>query len=345
MEDISQAIKKGLAEAASHHEMLAAVQKRLTTSASESRSIAARLSSATTVTPQLRRRVMEALSSLEPLIGEAKESIARLSSYLEELSALRGMGQVLQDRVDSLRRQMDDMYETVALGITAEAMSHEVFNVADRLARRAKAAQTSLHNRGVGDRAMLAFIEHVHSAVMALRKQMSFLSPALRYVRERREDIDLPAFLEELRKEFYQERLTKSRITLAIVSKNDARFMVRMNRGKLVQVVDNLMLNSEYWLREDLAQKRIADGDVTLEVDRPFLRIWDNGRGIDPTVEHALFQPFVSAKARGQGRGLGLFIVKQLLDSEGCGVGILPERNKHRRLFKFQIDLRGALND
>ncbi len=80
------------------------------------------------------------------------------------------------------------------------------------------------------------------------------------------------------------------------------------------------------------------------EVSRPFVRIFDDGRGIDPTVEHALFEPFISAKAKGLGRGLGLFIVKQLLDSEGCNVGVLPERNKFRQLYKFQIDFRGAIH-
>jgi C4-dicarboxylate-specific signal transduction histidine kinase len=81
------------------------------------------------------------------------------------------------------------------------------------------------------------------------------------------------------------------------------------------------------------------------EISRPLLRILDDGRGVDPTIEHALFEPFISAKAKGEGRGLGLFIVKQLLDSEGCSVGVLPERNKYQRLYKFQIDFRGAINE
>ena len=122
-----------------------------------------------------------------------------------------------------------------------------------------------------------------------------------------------------------------------------APFLVRINKGKLTQVIDNLVLNSEYWLKEDIAQRRIDSGTINIEVSRPFVRVFDSGSGIDPSVEHALFEPFISAKAKGQGRGLGLFIVKQLLDSESCSINLLPERNKQRRLFKFQIDLRGAL--
>jgi len=344
VEDISQAIKKGLAEAPVHQASLNVFRDRLSASASASKTVVHRLQSAKEISPELREKVTEALSSLEPLLVEAKDMIGRLSAYLEEIGSLRGMGQVLEDRVDGLRRQMDDMYETVALGLTAEALSHEVYNVADQLAKRAKSAQTTLQNKGITDRPVLAFIEYVQSSVLALRKQMSFLSPSLRYVREQRHEIDVREFAAELA-EFYGERLGKSRIGMEVAVDKSAPFTVRMNKGKLTQVIDNLVLNSEYWLKEDIAQSRLTTGTITLDVSRPFIRVFDDGSGIDPSVEHALFEPFVSAKAKGQGRGLGLFIVKQLLDSEGCSVGVVPERNRRRRLFKFQIDLRGAIHE
>jgi len=344
VEDISQTIKKSLTEAATHQRGLESFRTRLENSARESRSVVAKLAAAKEVTPQLRERVTEALSALEPLLEEAQNVIGQISSYLEEVGSLRGMGQVLEDRVDGLRRQMDDMYETVALGLTAEALSHEVFNVADQLAKRTKSVQTRLRNKRGADRMILTFVEYVHSAVMALRKQMSFLSPALRYVREQKHDIDVGCFLKELA-EFYGERLAKKNITIDIRAAHEGSLMIRMNRGKLTQVIDNFVLNSEYWLKEDIAQKRQKKGTITFDVSRPFVRIFDDGRGIDPTVEDALFEPFISAKAKGQGRGLGLFIVKQLLDSEGCSVGLLPKRNRRRRLFTFQIDFRGAIHE
>lgn len=342
VEDISHAIKKGLAEAPQHQKSLDVFKARLSASALASKAVVSRLQSAKEITPELREKLTDALSDLEPLLAEANDVIGRLSMYLEEIGSLRGMGQVLEDRVDGLRRQMDDMYETVALGLTAEALSHEVYNVADQLAKRTKFAQTTLRNRGINDRPILAFIEYVQSSVTALRKQMSFLSPSLRYVREQRHDIEVGEFAAEL-VEFYRERLGKNKITMTVSCTNAAPFGVRMNKGKLTQIVDNLVLNSEYWLKEDLAQGRLTAGTITLELSRPFVRVFDDGSGIDPSVEHALFEPFVSAKK--QGRGLGLFIVKQLLDSEGCSIGLVPERNRRKRLFKFQIDLRGALHE
>jgi signal transduction histidine kinase len=342
--DIAATIKRGLTEASVHQKSLTSFRARLESSARESRSVVARLASAKDVTPQLREKVTVTLSNLEPLIDEAQNIIGQLESYLERVGSLRDLGQVLDDRVEGLRRQMDAMYETVALGITAEALSHEVFNVADQLAQRTKTVQTRLRNKAVADRTILTFIEYVHSAVMTLRKQMSFLSPALRYVREQKHDIDVASFLEELA-DFYDDRLAKNGISIKIQLSAPEPLMIRMNKGKLTQIIDNFVLNSEYWLKEDIAQDRLTDGKIVFEVSHPFVRIFDDGRGVDPSVELALFEPFISAKAKGQGRGLGLFIVKQLLDSEGCSLGVLPERNKHRRLFKFQIDFRGAIHE
>lgn len=340
VEDISQAIKKGLAEAPQHQKSLDVLKARLGASASASKSVVSRLKSAREIAPELREKLTDALSDLEPLLAEAKDVIGRSSAYLEEIGSLRGMGQVLEDRVDGLRRQMDDMYQTVALGLTAEALSHEVYNVADQLAKRTKSAQTALRNKGINNRPILAFIEYVQSSVMALRRQMSFLSPSLRYVREQRHDINIAEFATEL-VEFYRDRLGKNKITMTVRHNDSASFRVRINRGKLTQVIDNLVLNSEYWLKEDIVQGHISSGTISLDVSRPFVRVFDDGSGIDPSVEHALFEPFVSAKK--QGRGLGLFIVKQLLNSEACSIGLVLERNRRNRLFKFQIDLRGAL--
>ncbi len=344
IEDISQAIKQGLAEAPKHQKNLNMFETRLDASVSASQAVVSRLQSTKDITPELREKMTEALSDLEPLLVDAKGVIGRLSSYLEEIGSLRGMEQVLEDRVDGLRRQMDGMYETIALGLTAEALSHEVYNVADQLANRAKSAQTALRSKGITDRPLLAFIEYVQSSVMALRKQMSFLSPSLRYVREQRDDIKVSEFFAEL-SEFYNERLGKNKIKMKVSCSDKSPFVVRMNKGKLTQVIDNLVLNSEYWLKEDIAQGRLDTGTIVVDISRPFVRVFDDGSGIDPSVEHALFEPFVSAKAKGQGRGLGLFIVKQLLDSEGCSIGLIPKRNRRQRLFKFQIDLRGAIHE
>jgi C4-dicarboxylate-specific signal transduction histidine kinase len=66
---------------------------------------------------------------------------------------------------------------------------------------------------------------------------------------------------------------------------------------------------------------------------------------VDPTIETALFQPFVTTKGKGKGRGLGLFVVQQLLDAEGCAISLLQKRNDKGRRYIFELDFSGALRD
>lgn len=341
IEDISRDISSAVMGAPVQQAAVEQFSARLTSSLEKSRAVLAKLADADEAKPVLQRRAKETFDALSVLAEESGRVLEGVGTYLRRLQELKGLGTVLDDRVDSLRRQVDDMYETVALGLTAEAIAHEVFQIADNLARRTKSMQARAGNAT----AVENYLDQVQGAVMALRKQVSYLSPALRYVRENREIIEIGKFIRELA-DFYKGRLQKNDIEILVNDRSEGGdFVVEMNRGKLSQICDNFVLNSEYWLKQDLSAKRLKSGVISFEVDRPFIRIFDNGRGIDPSVESALFEPFISAKTRNEGRGLGLFIVKQLLDSEGCHVGVVPERNRAKRLFKFQLEMRGALHE
>jgi len=344
IEDISKCIKDALSEAEVHRKALTIIQDQFTEGINNSRIVVNKLVSAKEINPKLKNSIAETIRALEPIISKAGETIPTITQYLAHLASIKSMGQVLEDRIDSLKLQVDEMYETVALGLTAEALSHEVFSIAEELGTRSKRTQVAIRNSNIINKFVISFVEYVNSAVIALRKQISFLSPSLRYVREQKEVLPVSKFMYDL-KDFYSERLADNAIELLIEHDSEGDFAVLMNRGKLSQIINNFMLNSEYWLIHDMHHNRIDRGIITIEVAKPFVRVSDNGRGIDPSIENSIFEPFVSAKRKPRGRGLGLFIVKQLLDSECCHVGIIPERNKYDRLYKFQIDFRGAMNE
>lgn len=165
----------------------------------------------------------------------------------------------------------------------------------------------------------------------------------MQYVRERRDTFNVLNFLEEL-SEFYNEgRLSRSQVKIHIVG-GAFDFIVKISKGKLTQVLDNLILNSDYWLKDDLRRDHIKESNININIQSPYIEIYDTGRGISPSIEHQLFQPFVTTKPKGEGRGLGLFIARQLLESSGCFISLLPEKNKFKRRYIFRIDLSGVLS-
>jgi C4-dicarboxylate-specific signal transduction histidine kinase len=62
-------------------------------------------------------------------------------------------------------------------------------------------------------------------------------------------------------------------------------------------------------------------------------------------VVETLFDPFVTRKPRGVGRGLGLYVVSQLLESEGCSIELGGKRDSAGRLHEFVVDLAAILDE
>jgi hypothetical protein len=338
IENISKIIKNNLLESVQHKKDIRIFQDRLTKNLQESKNLIKEVKSTKTFAPNMQNRLIAMIDDLEYLVKGADETLKNLQNYFDKLENAKRLEDVIDDRVAKLKEQLEQMYETVALGLTAEALSHEIFNITDQLAVRSKKIRKIIEE--VKNNTLLIFLEYVNSSVIALRKQVSFLSPSLRYVREERHEIILSAFVKEII-EFNEQKLSNNLIKMNI--SNNADFKIKMNKGKLIQIVDNLILNSEYWLKEDIKQKRIMEGIIIIDINNPCLFIYDNGRGVNNNIESIIFEPFITAKAKG--RGLGLFIVSQLLDSEGCAIRLTRERNKNNRLFKFQIDLTGAMDE
>src|SRR3546814_12283839 len=89
---------------------------------------------------------------------------------------------------------------------------------------------------------------------------------------------------------------------------------VKAVKGMVIQILENLVSNSAYWLKQ---QERFEPGfmpelRVQLDADEKTLTIEDNGPGVPEDRAERVFAPFMTTKPVGQGRGLGLYISRDL---------------------------------
>lgn len=287
-------------------------------------------------------QLKSALKSLDQSCKSAATIIGRVEDYLDDLGDAKLKVEVLTENISMLLEQRSEFYEAAGLGLAAEALSHEIQNVADQLSSRTNKIQARLDVSNGHDANLIAYTEFVVTSVDALRKQLAHLAPSLRYIRDKKDEIKLSSFIQREVNDYYLPiRFEKRDIKVQVITRSD--FSISISPGKLTQVLDNLLLNSEYWLIQDVKFKRIKQALIKIEIAKPFVRISDSGRGIDPKVESSLFEPFVSTKPPGKGRGLGLFITRQFLSSDGSTITVLPKRNDFGRLHTFEINLTGAL--
>jgi signal transduction histidine kinase len=103
-------------------------------------------------------------------------------------------------------------------------------------------------------------------------------------------------------------------LTLRLEASESTPFIVRGSRGQLQQAILNLLVNAEQALagsKGTIVVELTADGDWLV------VRVTDDGRGITPEAEDAVFAPFVSTKAPADGAGLGLWAARRIAEAHG----------------------------
>ena len=342
-EELSKSIGTFLAKAASHKTNVQRSALRLTEAIRDADAVFDPNSEdGRSVTPE---QLREHAAVLREQSSNAAEVMREAEGYLDAAAGRSSEGVVIASQIAELREQIQQVYEIIGLGLTAEALSHEVNNVLMQLNDRTKVTGRMLRASGSKDARLFSYLEYVESSVAALRRQMIFLEPTLRYAREKREVLDLAQVAKELQ-QHYTLHFIQMPIAVTVDQKRSKQpFRIKMNRGKLIQILDNLVINSEYWLKEAIRSGIASRGNITIEIEAPYIRVSDTGPGIDPAVEHTLFEPFISMKGKGRGRGLGLYVAQQLLRAEGCDIRLTGRRNAAGKHTEFEIDLTGVLTD
>lgn len=283
------------------------------------------------------RDLADLLKEANAALTASTELYSELDDYTKQAKVLAGIVTSLAPKLDVMSDQLNDFSELAGLGLLAEAFSHEVQNQSDRLMQRASSAIKRGQAARPQNRDLVLFGQEVTSTVATLRTLVEHLGPSLRYQRDKIETFEISGLLGDIRQHFRTRwEADKFGCTLKLTGED---FDVETNRGRMIQILDNLILNSEYWLKERLKRDPGFHPEITIDYEPFALRLWDNGSGVERSVEDNLFEPFVTLKPKTQGRGLGLFICAQIMESLGGRINLSPERNAEGRRYIFELDL------
>ncbi|MEQ8626758.1 ATP-binding protein [Ekhidna sp.] len=268
-------------------------------------------------------------------LESVQNTLFKLNKIILKANQLNDVIDILEPKVEILQEQLNNFSELASLGLTTESVSHEFASIADRLAEKASFYSNRLENKKLTDSDIYVLMEYINTTVNGLKVQLRHLDPALKYNREKKSSFKISKFLND-EKDYYSNRFGK--LDIEFIVENVEDFSIKINRGKLTQVLDNLLNNSEYWLNERKQNEKDFWPKIFIKIEAPWLYVYDNGFGIAPAVEDQIFEPFVTTKPKGEGRGLGLFIIQQLLDSSGCSIALEPTKNEHNRKFIFAMN-------
>lgn len=319
-----------------------ALEANTTAVRSKIAAVTTKIKQAPVLSSSAERGLADLLTEANQTLEASQALFAELAGYADEAKHLADIVATLSPRLDVLNDQLQDFSELAGLGLLAEALSHEVQNQTDRLMQKAAGAIARARKASPPNAELLVLAQDVTAAASALRRQIGHLSPSLRHQRDKIESFKIAGLIDQIR-EYFADRWTNRGIEAAI-EPGSVDFAVRTNRGRLTQVIDNILLNAEYWLAETQSRDKAFRPKLSIALAAPRLRIWDNAGGVDPAVEEVLFEPFITLKPKEEGRGLGLFISAQILESMGCSIALLTDRNAHDRRYIFELDLSGIID-
>ena len=275
----------------------------------------------------------EAVSKMDEIYGYIQAASDDYRILLSERDTISRKLDAVNLDFEKMSERIQDLFELAGLGLSVEMFTHE-FDSSIRSVRQ-KNQQIVANSADQTVDTLIQHINYVTYSLDALRKQMSYFNPGLKFVRAEKQVFSFREFINS-HKSFYIERCNIKNIEFNVDIAAD--FNLRINRGMLNQVFDNLFSNSEYWLDYSVQRGLIKNKNYSISVpERGIIVVWDNGIGISPDLETRLFDPFETKKENG--RGLGLYIVAGNLRYSSSRIRLLNERNQFGNLFKFEIDV------
>ena len=99
----------------------------------------------------------------------------------------------------------------------------------------------------------------------------------------------------------------------------EVEFTIRAVRGMVIQIIENLVVNASYWLKRQAEYEEgfVPQLVVTVDDEARYMMVQDNGPGVPASRKERIFQPFVTTKPSGMGKGLGLFIARDMAEYHG----------------------------
>ncbi|HVV25944.1 MAG TPA: HAMP domain-containing sensor histidine kinase [Candidatus Saccharimonadales bacterium] len=235
----------------------------------------------------------------------SEKALARQRDLLETKAEERAQ-QLAAAQLD----QMQELYRFAELGRLSTALFHDLAN---------HLSTVSLDIEGLSDggqsditRRISQNIGHIDAIVQRVRQQLRGQTTA--------ENFNVVAEIEEVLK-ILQPTARQARVTISVERHKSVKPSLTYT-GDVIrfrQIILNLLSNAieAYPSRQPADRPRSVELQLERQRTELCLRVTDHGRGIPAARQAKIFNPFYTTKRRGT--GIGLFIVKQVVEHDFGG--------------------------
>ena len=273
------------------------------------------------------QRVRASVRLLKNIVPEEVKQLGILEDVEQLLKEIDETFRNARSRLQAYEEERERLVALAGTGLLVEIVAHE-------LNRATSNALTMVANASNDPNLAPArtVLTTLGAQLGTLRTRLSVLdemSVAGRQVKVSFNFVDwVKGILENHQAQFDRHNV---RVVFHTRPRNAGEMRVKMVRGMVVQILENLLSNSIYWL----ALQRRENPDfkpqvsVTIDVQERTLTFVDNGPGIDKKRVDEVFRPFVTTKPPGEGSGLGLYIAREVASYHGATLRLSPQPTIH----------------
>lgn len=246
-----------------------------------------------------RGRPAELIETAKKQYADDQKTLAFLKSFESSYTKEK---KVLEDRINKTEN-------LAAVGLSIETASHDVMLFIRKTLENQDSLIRDLMAGGEIDReellTRLTLIRGNLSMVETQMKDVQLLFPS---TKSRTKNINVKEIIDKVNG-LYKRAFNDNKISVDF-DVTEQPLIVRTTDAVLLQVFINLFDNSLYWLKTVNRERQIK---ISIDGSNQRLIFSDNGPGIKDDDVNYVFEAFYSGKGE-EGRGLGLYIARQLLD-------------------------------
>jgi signal transduction histidine kinase len=281
----------------------------------------------------LERRTRTALDRIRKLVpAQASKTVDDLQHSFFEI---KEFFEQAKQRVAEIEKENRQMVQMAGVGLLVEVVAHELA----RSTENALSALEALRGHDVPEQ-VSGLLEALRAEMRSVNKRIRVLDPLSVSGRQRREVFDLGVLVEDILSghaaQFKRHRIDTD------VEGTDRGIRIRAVKGMIVQIIENLISNSLYWLEVRRERDHSFKPRISIRIDTEPLLVFyeDNGVGIAKENRENVFRAFFSLKEKTKRRGLGLFIARECAAYHGGTLTLDEHPNpKTGRLHRFVLEL------
>ena len=211
------------------------------------------------------------------------------------------------EQLRAAQKRLRQSERLAALGQLSAAMAHEINNPLQFVDINLKEMQRRWGEQLPAEAS--AMLEEMRDGINRISNITRDLGTFTRIDREKVEMVDLDEVVERACRMARNEIRHHARLRLSL----GAGRRIAADRGKLTQVITNLIINASHAIVEGHADENAISVTTREQGETLLLQVEDSGTGMPPELVSRIFEPFFTTKPAGRGGGLGLAVCAEIV--------------------------------